>query len=257
MARREGLPSALFPFMSVLACTIGALIVLLAVMALAAVDTTRTADVEDGERRSELARERARFEVELARAERALERWAAVDAALPALGLPADAELDEIVARLRAAGRARAIEEALVEARTEAEHLADEQGDVATTLAVLESRRETLPILIDPTDLSARWQPFFIECDEAGITALRVSDDFRYFVPNEAIAMEGDLGRYLRRVRAEPSALLVLLVRPDGIPSSRTVHRVAAKAGIRVARLPLPGDGELDWRLLRRAEASR
>ena len=41
MGRRASLPASLFPFMSVLACTIGALVILLAVMALAAVDTTR------------------------------------------------------------------------------------------------------------------------------------------------------------------------------------------------------------------------
>ena len=68
--------------------------------------------------------------------------------------------------------------------------------------------------------------------------------------------MEGDLGRYLRRVKAEPAALLVLLVRPDGLPSSRATARLAHDAGIRVARLPLPGDGALDWRLLRRSEAT-
>ncbi len=256
MARRDGLPSALFPFMSVLACTIGALVVLLAVMALAAVDTSRSAQTEGQQRREALAVERARFEAELAEIERAVERWEDVDRAIPALGLAPDADLEAITDRLREAARAEAIDEALAAARTEAEQIDAERGDVETSLAVLESRRETLPILIDPTDLSGRWQPFFIECDDGGITALRVTDDFRYFVPADAIARDGDFGRYLRRVSAEPSALLVLLVRPDGLPTSRATVRVAREAGIRVARLPLPGDGELDWRLLRRSEAA-
>ncbi|MEM9174695.1 MAG: hypothetical protein AAGC67_05635 [Myxococcota bacterium] len=257
MARRDGLPSALFPFMSVLACTIGALVVLLAVMALAAVDTTQEARAADADRRAVLAEERSRFEAEISESERTLARWAEVDAALAALGLEAGADLDEIVARLREAARAEAIDEALGEAEEEAARLAGERGEVETTVAVLESRRETLPILIDPTDLSARWRPYFIECDAEGITALRASDDLRYFVPKDAIAMEGDLERYLRRVRGEPAALLVLLVRPDGLPTSRVTARVARAAGIRVARLPLPGGGELDWRLLRRSETDR
>lgn len=256
MARRDGLPSALFPFMSVLACTIGALVVLLAVMALAAVDTTQSAQVQERTRREGLALERARFEAELGDVERMLEGWEQVDQAIVALGLEADANLETIVGRLREAARAEAIDQALAEATGEAERIEAERGAVETSLAVLESRRETLPILIDPTDLSGRWQPFFIECDEAGITALRVLDDFRYFVPKEAIGMEGDLGRYLRRVNAEPAALLVLLVRPDGLPTARATARVARTAGIRVARLPLPGEGELDWRLLRRSEAA-
>ena len=257
MARRDGLPSALFPFMSVLACTIGALVVLLAVMALAAVDTTTEVRAEDAERRAALADTRSRFETEVALAEAVLGRWNDVDAALEAIGLAPGADLEAIVSRLRTLARADAIDEAVADAEAKAARLAEDRGEVATSLAVLASRRETLPILIDPTDLSARWQPFFMECDADGVTAIRAVDDFRYFVPADAIAMEGDLERYLRRVRGEPGALLVLLVRPDGLLTCRSLKAVASEAGIRVARLPLPGDGELDWRLLQRSEEVR
>ena len=257
MARREGLPSALFPFMSVLACTIGALVVLLAVMALAAVDTTQSAQAEEEGRRSALAAERSRFEAERLEVEIALARWKEVDEALSVLGLEAGADLETSVDALRRAARAQAIEEALAEAAAEATRLAEERGEIEASLAVLESRRETLPILIDPTGLSARWQPFFIECEEEGVTALRASDDLRYFVPKNGIEMTGDLERYLRRVRSEPAALLVLLIRPEGLETARAMVALARKAGIRVARLPVPAGGDLDWRLVRRAEAAR
>jgi hypothetical protein len=108
--------------------------------------------------------------------------------------------------------------------------------------------------MIDSTGLSRHLEPFFIECDSGGATAYRASDDFRYFVPKEELSTSGDFGRYLRRVRAYPGALLVLLVRRDGIATMNRVQQVATAAGIRVARLPLPGEGELDWSLLRRAE---
>ncbi len=93
-----------------------------------------------------------------------------------------------------------------------------------------------------------------MECDASGATAYRVRDDFEYFVPRAELSMSGILGRYLRRVRAEPGALLVLLVREDGIETAQRIERLARGAIIRVARLPLPGQGELDFRLLRRAE---
>ena len=257
MARREGLPSALFPFMSVLACTIGALVVLLAVMALAAVDTTESAQAGEEGRRSALAAERSRFEAERLEVEVALARWKEVDEALSILGLESGADLETIVDALRTAARAQAIEEALAEAAAEANRLAEKRGEIEASLAVLESRRETLPILIDPTGLSARWQPFFIECEEEGVTALRASDDLRYFVPKSGIEMTGDLERYLRRVRSEPAALLVLLIRPEGLETAGAMAALARKAGIRVARLPVPAGGDLDWRLVRRAEAAR
>jgi len=77
------------------------------------------------------------------------------------------------------------------------------------------------------------------------------------FVAREALSSGGDWGRYLRRVGATPGALLVLLVRPDGLATSRIASRLAREAGVRVARLPLPGEGELDWSLIRKLEAAR
>ena len=147
-----------------------------------------------------------------------------------------------------------AMAEQLDEIEDEKRRLAEERDSIATTLEVLESRRETLPILIDSTGLARHLEPFFIECDAGGATAYRASDDFSYFVAKEDLSTSGDFGRYLRRVRAVPSALLVLLVRADGIGTMIRAQQVATAAGIRVARLPLPGKGELDWSLLRRAE---
>jgi len=257
VSRRAGLPSALFPFMSVLACTIGALVVLLAVIALAAVDTTQASQAEDRQRAVALARARADFEEEHALLERALERWDEVDRALELAGVASGGSFEEIAVAVRRANRDAAIAEALDEARAEAARLADELGEVEVALEVLASRRAALPILIDPTGLSARWQPFFIECEAEGITAIRARDDFRHFVARTEIALTGDLARYLRRARSEPGALLVLLVRPNGLSTERDMVAVAREAGLRVARLPVAAGGELDWRLLLRAEAAR
>ena len=135
--------------------------------------------------------------------------------------------------------------------------LSKDRDAVETSIKVLESRRETLPLLIDPTGLSRDQTPYFVECDADGATAYRVRDDFEYFVPRDELSTSGDFGRYLRRVRALPRALLVLLVREDGIATARRIEQLARGAAIRVARLPLPGQGALDFRLLRRAEGGR
>jgi hypothetical protein len=144
--------------------------------------------------------------------------------------------------------------ETLDEVERERKAIDRERDAIETTIEVLNSRRETLPILIDPTGLSRRFEPFFIECDAGGVTAYRATDDFSYFVPKSDLSSSGDFGRYLRRVKATPGALLVLLVRPDGIETNRLAESVLRNAGMRVASLPLPGTGELDWSLLRRAE---
>jgi len=245
---------SLFPFMSVLACTIGALMMLLVAMSLAAVGAsdasmrayTATKESVDTDRR---AIERERLHLDRAEA-----LWSEVDAALKERGLSPGLSRSSIEREIKQSRRRQTMAERLDEIENERRLLADERDSVETTIAVLESRRETLPILIDSTGLSRHLEPFFIECDAGGATAYRATDDFQYFVAKEDLSTSGDFGRYLRRVRAYPGALLVLLVRPDGIGTMLRTQRIASSAGIRVARLPLPGAGALDWSLLRRAE---
>jgi hypothetical protein len=240
--------------MSVLACTIGSLVVLLAVMSLAAVGATGAAEEAYDEGRAERETDRLLLERDRAAVEEAEARWREVDAALEARGLEAGlgvADLSEVIAQERARkDAARTI--AKLAARIE--EIEKERESVETSIEVLENRRETLPILIDPTGLSRKWKPFFIECDSGGATAYRASDDFRYFVPLAELSTSGDFGRYLRRVKAVPGALLVLLIRPEGIHTQARAEQIVRNAGIRVASLPLPGNGEIDWSLLRRAE---
>jgi hypothetical protein len=254
MSRRQQIQNSLFPFMSVLACTIGSLVVLLAVMSLTAVSTTGAAEEAFEDSRVRRATDRVLLERDRAVMDEAEALWNEVDQALEARGLEAGltvADLSRTLAREKARGDAA---QDVAKLAAELEALDKDREFVEASITVLEDRRETLPILIDPTGLSRKWKPFFIECDAGGATAYRASDDFSYFVPLEELSTSGDFGRYLRRVKAVPGALLVLLVRPDGIRTLSKAESIVRGAGIRVARLPLPGSGKLDWSLLRRAE---
>jgi hypothetical protein len=257
MARRNALPSTLFPFMSVLACTIGALVVLLAIMSLSAVETSDAAQLALESRTSAAAvaqNELNRDEQVLLDAEAA---WARLDDELASRGGPEGADAFDLRRWIERLRRKIDIRAALAVVEAEWKAVSIDRNGLETEIEVLQSRRETLPILIDPTGLSRQWKPYFIECDGRGVTAYRARDDLRYFVPRSEVAMIGDLARYLRRVRAESGALLVLLVRPDGLATADTVKALAEGAGIRVAKLPLPGEGTIDWSLLRRAESAR
>ena len=251
MARRAPAQSTLFPFMSVLACTIGALIVLLAVLSMAAVGATGAVEEAVAARAESRAVERARRIAQVDGLERAEATWARVDEALAERGLDAGASAQAILARVETvrARQAETTDRARLE-RALAQVESDREG-VETTIEVLENRRETLPILIDPTGLAPHRRPYFVECDAGGVTAHPTGEGPSYFIPREELASSRAWQRYLRRVRAEPSALVVLLIRPDGLDTARLAKRRADAAGVRVARLPLPGTGALDWRLLR------
>jgi hypothetical protein len=254
MASRGQPRVSLFPFMSVLACTIGALTLLLVAMSLAAVGKTDAATRAYDETKRSTQVDRLLLDEELERLIRAEELWSQVDEALVARGLAAGISQSTIDRELDRAGRRAVVALALEGIEAQTREIESDRNSIETTVDVLESRRETLPILIDPTGLSRHLEPYFVECDAGGVTAYRAKDDFQYFVPKDDLSSSGDFGRYLRRVRAVPGALLVLLVRPDGISTSTRAERIARAAGIRVARLPLPGNGALDWSLLRRAE---
>ena len=254
MARRNHVQVSLFPFMSVLACTIGSLIVLLAVMSLSAVGASQASEQAEEQEIATRALDKLRVEAERGPIEAAEALWSQVDEALAIQGLDSGLPIPRIDYYLEQRREDLASVEILATLKEKIRRFKRDREKVETRIDVLESRRETLPILIDPTGLSKRWKPFFIECDAEGATAYRATDDFRYFVAREDISTSGDFGRYLRRVRATPGALLVLLVRPDGLQTAHQASSVASAASIRVAQLPLPGTGDLDWALLRTAE---
>lgn len=270
MPRGDGVRLSLFPFMSVLACTIGVLTLLLLSLSVTSVGSSRLVQQESGASGKEeapeeetarggeeAAAELARLEQERERLRQVAARWAKLDRQLEARGLPAGRDLETIrrAVERRETRSERSGELERIEARLAA--IQSEREGIEASIEALESRRETLPILIDPTGLSRDQKPYFMEADGGGLTAYRATDDLEYFIPLEAVGSHGDFARYLRRVRATPGALLVLLVRPGGVEAMERAHALARAAGIRVARMPLPGEGELDWRLLREAEAAR
>ena len=257
MAGRGQPKISLFPFMSILACTIGALTLLLVAMSLSAVGRTDAATRAYVETKEMNESERETLDEENRRLEIAERLWSEVDAALVARGLASGLSQSSIDLEMERADRRAAVSLALREVEDQEQDLERDRDTIETTIDVLESRRETLPILIDPTGLSRHLEPYFIECDKGGATAYRAKDDFRYFVAKEDLSNSGVFGRYLRRVQVVPGALLILLVRPDGISTSIRTANIVRAAGLRVALLPLPGRGALDWSLLRRAEGGK
>jgi hypothetical protein len=251
---RDEVRVSLFPFMSVLACTIGALMLLLASLSLSAVtprDAAPPAAQDPSPRPAPAEDANAAERESVARVE---SLFARVDRALASRGDARSISLGDLESELASARQGRKLGSDLAALAAAEQALEKERDVVETSIAVLESRRETLPILIDPTGLSRHLEPWFVECHAGGATAYRASDGFSVVMPREELSASLDYGRYLRRLSVTPGALLVLLIRPDGLRTAAIAHDVAVATGVRVATLPLPGNGELDWSLLQRAE---
>jgi len=253
--RRRTRPTlSLFPFLSVLACIIGTLTLLITATAIGemageTLDVERyealEREIEDGRRRlaalralreevgeleagvAEARETRAALEAELAR------REDAVAAAAP---------LREQLARARE--RQSTLEAELAQVEAEQEGLE----------ARLQERREALaraPILIEPSGSGTGLEPHFAECRDDRVVFYEGAELRPAPVPSSRLDTSPDARRFLRRVRIGRDATAILLVRPGGIAACRALERQAALLGVRHGRLPLPADGELDFSRMR------
>lgn len=255
--RREGLEVSLFPFLSVLACVIGALTLILASMAVSHVGGSALEGVRLGERidRAQAALVEARMELD------ALEqRLATVEAS--------EADQDRLHERLTGAGLSPEISldelERLVDERRKASEKAQllaKRDRLEAKLGALETQaqglraevatradaRRDLAMRIAPAGVGPAYRPYFAECTAGYVEVHTTRSDFSYRVPKEDVLRGTDFQRFLRRIRVLRNVKLVFLIRPDGVETFQLAATTAERLEVPYAKLPLPGDGELDF----------
>jgi hypothetical protein len=220
-ASRE-LPGSLFPFLSVLACVIGTLTLLITALAIERI--TGDAERED----------RFAYEALVSRLREAKEAILA---------------LDDRIGRVREA-KARATDLASVQAK-----LASLESEYARALEVLEERRkqaeelknrpETEPrIVVQPSGRGRYRLPFFVECTSDSLIVHRAGQSFTVPILREELMQR--FGRFLRAAKSRPGVMVIFLIRPDGVELYDRASQMAEAVGIRHGKLPIPGNGELD-----------
>ena len=254
MARRRDreLASSLFPFLSVLACVIGTLTLLIAALATNQVVEGLQARAPDAPAPPELATQRAVVRALRARFDRArtveAER-AALYAELRTFGIqPAEAtsEVEQhIAARLASASGARRLE-AL---RREARELEEALAGMERTLAQPRERDDSRSIRIHPQGRGAALRAFFVECRAEGVRIYHEGLDDSLFLDRKTRHGQSQFEIFLRRVRAIPSHTVVFLIRPDGVETYDWANEAATNISVRHAKLPLPGQGEIEFAL--------
>jgi len=258
--RRREIAVTLFPFLSVLACVIGVLTFLLAVLAIQRLDGPSLERIELAARlqalQATVAAGEAKLEALRAQLREAEERARAEDEMgerLAALGLSVQIPLEELADLVSLAREAAEIE---AERKALAARHAALERQVEAREAELADRRAAqgrAPIIIDPTGLGPRWQPYLIECTADYLEFHDATGEFSVRIPDEEIAISEDYRRYLRRARVIQDAIVIFMIRPDGVDTCDVAVREADQHRVRHARLPLPGDGEIDFSALGKA----
>lgn len=256
--RRDETAVSLFPFLSVLACVIGTLTLLLSALAVGHMGGESVEQVWLAERlratEVSLAGGTAvleELEAQLAIQSEAIEDEEELGRRLAGLGLELDISVEEL--------------DQWVHLQTELAELSDREGVLEEEIDRLQrksqekkadlSERESVqmgaPIIIDPSGMGRDQRPYFVLCTADYVETLdRRGESYRRY-PTDQLEFDKDFERFLRRAGRISDAIVIFLIRPEGVATHSLASRAADQLGVRNAKLPLPGTGEIDFSRLR------
>ena len=243
---------SLFPFLDILACVIGNLILIITAVVLEQVDTKPVAEAA---RIDDLEAEAERQQAKAAELQKQL------DQLLERSGVATD-RLAEVRAKIAAA------KQKLVEAQKRAEAAAkpvQPPPQITADLTRLEEERKKLEAELKererqvaerkkpPEQMIAILPPgsgggprkgVFVEAAKDGLVIHE--GDKPWQVPTGKVASDPRFKALLDKVKGDADAIVTFLVRSDGLASLAAGQKAATAAGARSGRVPLPGQGTLD-----------
>ena len=246
---------SLFPFLDILGCLIGSLILIITTVVLEQMDTKPVAEAAKiDDIKKQAAQERDR-QVALEKRLASLEsRAGAGDRKLAeARRRVEDAKREATEARTKLAKAERIVVTAppaapvpdnaplLARKKQLDEESARVRAEIAERKKPIERKIMILPPAAGGGGPKRGW---FVEVDKGKVV---VHDEKKpWEAAADKIASDPRFKELLSRAAADKDSVITILVRPEGIGTLGTVQKAAAAAGARVGRVPLPGTGALD-----------
>ena len=266
MARRrisdEGGVS-LFPFMSILACLIGILTLMISVMSrLKEMDQEGKTEEEMARalERRDLVAEGKKLEQEIAKLDERMETERASAAELKKLKDRQIVLRDELEELTKAKGETdEALQKKTELLRRELAALKRGQPELAERVAELQRQlkeRKEAPeppksVMVRPggTGLNMASVIYFVECHSTGISILEKGKK-PVRVTTGAIPSSAEYKAFLSRVKKRRNPMVLFLMRKDGHANYRwAAHEAQSKFELRTGKLPLPNNGPIDLSL--------
>tara|TARA_R110002049_G_scaffold191732_2_gene360674 strand:+ start:1095 stop:2015 length:921 start_codon:yes stop_codon:yes gene_type:complete len=257
---------SLFPFLSILACLIGALVLIIVVLVVAQAGKAegRTPEeikmAQDYQRMQKEIEERKKTDEELKKKIEELEklqtevkekeeRWVKLRKLLDS-----SAEVQEQNLKISQELQ-KELDDLLIEIEGIQAAMKETQKEIAALKAELEKRKvpedkKVPPVVVQPSGsgMTDDTKVFFVEAASGG---LKIKDawgeDYRLSAKAEVVVADHAYNYLLTEIAKNPKALLLFLIRDDGQGAfNNGAGRAEADYGIRVGKLPIPGRGELD-----------
>lgn len=260
---------SLFPFLSILACLIGALVLIIVVLVVAQAGKAegRTPDeirmAQDYQRMQKELEERKKLDVVLKEklaeleelqkkidetTQRYLKLRTLIDSSKEvqaqnlAISQQLQKELDDLLTEIAGMKRQQVLT----------------QEEIKVLLAELKKRqisqeKKVPPVVVQPSGsgMDENTKVYFVECSSGSLKVMGAwGEDYR--LASDAGAVVGDVNYnyFLTEVAKNKNALILFLIRDDGQGAYNTgAGRAASDYKIRVGKLPIPGRGQLDLAL--------
>ncbi|HBJ87214.1 MAG TPA: hypothetical protein DDZ88_25835 [Verrucomicrobiales bacterium] len=272
MAKRresEGGEVSLFPFLSILACLIGALVFMIVVLVMAQMNKAKGRDPEEIRRSQDYIKLRKeieeRKELDVILKEKL--------AALEELQKQVNEKQQQFIKLRKLLNTSKDIQEAnlkisqqmqkeLDDLLTEIEGLKFQQAEskkaIAELMAEIKKRhvpedKKIPPVVVQPSGsgMAEDTKVYFVE---AGGGALKVlgawGEEYRLSATPEVVVADAKFNYFLAEIAKNPKSLILFLVRDDGAGAfNNGAGRAESDYNIRVGKLPIPGRGVLDLAL--------
>jgi hypothetical protein len=261
---RQDLSVSLFPFLSVLACVIGTLTLLIAILALSQMASgvaSEPDELNEGTRLAGLVPSGPTMDVEswvdkisalsakLGDALQTERQLSALRKELTRYGVPEDASLAELEGSIDEQLEEEALRKRKLEVERELRELGTALEVAVSDLASQQEVPDDAPVLILPRGSRDALAPFFVECRQAGIRIFKKDGTWSEVMNLQDLVERGRFKVFLEKVRSIRNSSTVFLIRPRGVETYRHAQALAEGAYARHAKLPIPGDGEIIFRL--------
>ena len=250
--RKKSITVSLFPFMSILACVIGTLTLMLTAMALGQMDNEVVYSAE----RYKKVEDQINQEQQLIRKleEQLKEASAGVDEELMKANLRRE-ELERQIAALQDAREAPPempdippVDEEKHKKRMEAiqmelAQLNEEIAKLQPKVAELGDAEES-KVIIQPSGSGTDLEPTFVECTAAGLVFLEEKPPRR--LRKADMAADEAFVALLDRIARQSKGIVIFIVREDALDTYFAAHDIARTHYARAGKLPVIGQGRID-----------
>jgi len=272
MAKRRpstGGEVSLFPFLSILACLIGALVLIISALVAAQAGKAEGRTKEEIQRAQDYLRmikemdERKKLDVVLKEKLAELEKLKAEIEdreqrylklrKLMATSKDVQEQNKQIAATLQ-----KELDDLLTELDGLKKQQEDSKKDIATLMEEIKKRqipedKKIPPVVVQPSGggMSDKTKVYFVECS----TGLKVLDawgagDYSLGAKADIVVADPVYNHFLTEVAKDKDALILYLIRNDGQGAfNNGAGRAESDYNIRIGKLPIPGRGKLDLAL--------